>query len=68
MRRAAALERLVANGQNLIDHQEIGRLGYGQGIRQPEAHSGRIRAHRLIGELAEASKLDGVLGELPPSL
>ena len=67
---ALGLERLVTDGQHLVDDQDIG-LGMGADReRQPRIHAARIELHRPVEELADAgevgNRVQTIDDELPP--
>src|SRR5438309_9216622 len=53
---AFALEARVADGQNLVDYENIGIKVRGHGKPQAQAHPGRVALDRCIQELCYAGK------------
>ncbi len=53
-----ALERLVADGEHLIDEQDL-RIGVdGDGEGEPDVHAGRIEFHLSVDEFVDAGEID----------
>ena len=51
---ALALERRVADGERLVDEQDVGVDVHRDGEREPHHHPARIELHRLVDEFADA--------------
>ena len=60
---ALALEALVAHGQHLVDHQDVGVDVHGHGEAEPHVHARGVELHRPVDELLELGEVDdGVEG------
>ena len=60
-REALALERLVADRQRLVDHQDVGVDVDGGGEGEPHVHAARVGLDRLVDEVADVGEAgDGV--------
>ena len=55
---ALALERLVADGEHLVDEQQVGVDVDGDGERQPDVHARRVELHLGVDELLDAGEVD----------
>ena len=55
---ALALERLVADGQHLVDEQDVGVDVHGDGEGEPHVHARRVELHLGVDELADAGEVD----------
>ena len=67
---APALELLVADGQHLVDEQDVGVDVDGDREAEPHVHARRVVLHRGVDEPLEAGELDDVVEaavELAPS-
>ena len=52
----------IAGGQRLVDHQDLVVLGGRDGEPQPLRHPGRVGAHRVVDEVADAREVhDGLV-------
>src|SRR5581483_9348979 len=60
----AALEALVAGGDDLVDQVAVEIDGEGQGEIEPGAHAGRIGAHRLGQEFTELGEIVDVVADV----
>src|SRR5262249_55946572 len=56
-----SLEGFITHGQCLIDHQNVGIDGYGDGKGQPHVHSARIGFHGLLDEFADVGEVSDVI-------
>ncbi|MEI2998376.1 MAG: hypothetical protein V8T51_03825 [Senegalimassilia faecalis] len=61
---ALALERAVANGKSLVDHQDFRVDGHRERKAQARLHAARVRAHRLVDVQAKVGELDDLGLEL----
>ena len=54
-------EARVADGQRLVDHQDVGIDVRHHGEREPHDHAGRVGLDRLLDEVADVGeRADGV--------
>ena len=61
---ALALERLVTDGQHLVDQQDVRVDVHGDGERQPHVHAGRVELHLGVDERLDAGEGDDRVEEL----
>ena len=55
---ALALERLVADRQDLVDEEDVGIGVDGDGERQPHVHARGVELHGRVDEVADAAEGD----------
>ena len=58
---ALLLERLVANGEHLVEQQHVRLDVHRDREAEPHVHPGRVRAHRDVLELLELRELDDLV-------
>ena len=58
---ALALERLVADGEHLVDEQDVGIDVHGDREAEPHVHARRVVLHLLVDEPLELGELDDVV-------
>ncbi len=58
---AFALERLVTDGQDLVDEEYVGLHVDGHREPEPHVHTGRVVLYRFVDELADPGKVDDVI-------
>ena len=61
---AAPLELGVADGEHLVDEQDLGLEVRGDGEREPDVHAARVPLHRRVDEPLDAGELDDVVEAL----
>src|SRR6185369_7530605 len=54
-------ELLVADGEHLVDEQDVGIDVHGDGESEADVHAGRVSLHRLIEEVADAGEFDDAI-------
>ena len=62
---ALLLERRVADGEDLVDQQDVGVDVDRDREAEPDVHAGRVVLHRLVDELLDAGEVDDLV-ELAP--
>ena len=58
---ALALEALVADGQHLVDHQDVGVDVDGHGEAEPDVHARGVELHLVVDELLELGEVHDVV-------
>ena len=58
---APPLEALVADGEHLVDEQDLGLDVGGDGEAEAHEHARRVVLHRRVDELLEPGELDDVV-------
>ena len=61
---ALALERLVADGEDLVDQQDVGVQVRDDREPEPQEHPRAVRLHRHVDELAQLGELDDAVDAL----
>ena len=64
---AAALELRVADGEHLVDEQDLRLEMRGDREREPHVHAARVALDRRVDELLDAGEVDDLV-ELPRDL
>ena len=59
--RALALEVLVADGEHLVDDQDVGVDVDGDGEPESDVHAGRVVLHRRVDEALEPGEVDDLV-------
>jgi len=58
---APALELLVADGDDLVDHEDVGFDVHRHGEAQPHVHAARVHLHRRVDEALETGERDDLV-------